>query len=156
MKPLRTPHFITLSILFVTLGASQLWAHCQVPCGIFDDYIKLQTMIQDADTIHKAAAEMQKLAGKSDAQSTQQFIRWANNKESHAQSIIEAISDYYLTQRVKTSMDDYNDRLLKHHAVMIAAMKAKQSSGTEAADTLKASLAALEPFYPNPKHDHKY
>jgi nickel superoxide dismutase len=41
------------------------------------------------------------LAGKSDAQSQNQLVRWVMNKENHAQKIISTISDYFLTQRVK-------------------------------------------------------
>ena len=151
MTMLHPRYLIALAALSLGLAAPQLHAHCQVPCGIFDDYIKLETMKQDADTIIKAAAEMQKLAAKTDAQSKQQFIRWANNKESHAQSVIESISDYYLTQRVKTSMEDYNERLLKHHAVMIAAMKAKQSADMQSVNMLRESVQALSPYYPASK-----
>ncbi len=154
MNPLRLSRFLTIAVLCASFGVSNLWAHCQVPCGIFDDYLKLQSLIQDADTVIKAANEMQKLAGKSDAQSMQQFIRWTNNKESHAEHVIHSISDYYLAQRVKTNMEDYNERLLKHHAVMIAAMKAKQSANPETGAALKAALIELAPYYPHPKVDH--
>ena len=53
-------------------------------------------------------------------------MRWVQNKESHAQKIITTMADYFLTQRVKPSQEDYADRLAKHHAVILAAMKAKQ------------------------------
>ena len=50
------------------------------------------------------------------------------NKEQHAQNIIDSISDYFLTQRVKASQEDYAERLQKHHAVIVAAMRAKQNA----------------------------
>ena len=62
------------------------------------------------------------LAGKTDAQSQNQLVRWVVKKENHAQKIISTISDYFLTQRVKASQKDYVERLKKHHAVIVAAM----------------------------------
>lgn len=35
------------------------------------------------------------------------------NKESHAQNIIVTISEYFLTQRVKSSQEDYKEQLVK-------------------------------------------
>ena len=55
------------------------------------------------------------------------------NKVTHAQNIIAPISDYFLTQRVKSSQEDYTDRLVKHHTVIVAAMKAKQNADMGAA-----------------------
>lgn len=49
-------------------------------------------------------------------------------KEYHAQNIITATNDYFLAQRIKSSQKDYKERLVKHHEVMIAAMKAKQNT----------------------------
>jgi nickel superoxide dismutase len=71
------------------------------------------------------------------------------NKEDHAQKIIATISDYFLTQRVKPSQKDYTDRLIKHHAVILAAMKAKQNSDVKYAQVLKEKIEALLPFYPD-------
>ena len=73
------------------------------------------------------------------------------NKEKHAQQIISTISDYFLTQRVKPSQKDYAERLLKHHAVIIAAMKAKQNADMKYAKSLKDSIEALLSYYPEHK-----
>jgi nickel superoxide dismutase len=73
-------------------------------------------------------------------------------KEQHAQKIITTISDYLLAQRVKSSQKDYNERLVKHHEVMIAAMKAKQNTDPEVAEELKEAVKALLPYYPASKH----
>lgn len=129
-------------------------AHCQVPCGIFDDNARVKAMMEDAATIDKATAEMAELQGKSDPQSVNQMVRWVMNKESHAQKIISTISDYFLTQRVKPSQEDYAERLEKHHAVMIAAMKTKQHADREHAETLMAKITALTRYYP--EHEHKH
>jgi nickel superoxide dismutase len=126
-------------------------AHCQIPCGIYDDHARVQAMLEDASTIEKSARLIAELAGKSDAQSQNQLIRWVMNKEKHAQNIISTISDYFLTQRVKPDHKDYAERLVKHHAVIIAAMKAKQNADMKYAKTLRESIEALSAYYP----DHK-
>ncbi len=127
-------------------------AHCQVPCGIYDDHARVQSMLEDAATITKATKMLAELSGKSDAQSQNQATRWVLNKEKHAQSIINTISDYYLTQRVKPSQADYAARLIKHHAVILAAMKAKQNADGTYATALAESIEALSTDYPGHRH----
>jgi nickel superoxide dismutase len=144
----------TWSLLLVVAGmmlvAPQVaQAHCQIPCGIYDDHARVHMMLEDAATIEKSATMIGELAGKLDAQSQNQLVRWVNNKEQHAQKVIETISDYFLTQRVKPSQEDYADRLMKHHAVILAAMKCKQNADVSYATALKESIEALLPFYPD-------
>ena len=149
MKPLKKyVLLVTLSLLFSVLYVQQSFGHCQIPCGIYDDNARVTAMLEDAVTVEKSIKLINELAGKTDAQSQNQLVRWVMNKENHAQRIISAISDYFLTQRVKTSQDDYVERLKKHHAVIVAAMKAKQNSDMATAVTLKESIEALAPYYP--------
>lgn len=122
--------------------------HCQIPCGIYDDAARVKTMLEDATTVEKATKLIAELAGKTDAQSQNQIVRWIVTKEQHAQKIISTISDYFLTQRVKTSQKDYAERLVKHHAVIVAGMKAKQNADAKFAKALKDSIEALRPYYP--------
>ena len=124
-------------------------AHCQIPCGIYDDHARVQTLLEDAVTVEKSAKLINELAGKSDAKSQNQIVRWVMNKENHAQKIISTISDYFLTQRVNPTQKDYADRLIKHHAVILAAMKAKQNSDVKYAQVLKEKIETLLPFYPD-------
>lgn len=123
-------------------------AHCQVPCGIYDDHARVTSMLEDAATVVKAAGQLAELTGKADTQSMHQMVRWVVNKESHAQSVISTIADYYLTQRVKTSQEDYAERLKKHHAVILAAMKAKQSSDVADAEALVEAIKGIAGYYP--------
>ena len=127
-----------------------LQAHCQVPCGIYDDHARVHAMLEDAATVAKATKLMAELAGKTDAQSQNQMVRWVLNKEQHAQNIISTISDYFLTQRVKSSQKDYTERLVKHHTVIVAAMKAKQNADGKFAEALTKSIEALAAYYPAP------
>ncbi len=145
---------LTLAILltagFILPQAAQ--AHCQIPCGIYDDYARLLSMQEDATTVEKSTTMMIELTGKMDVQAQNQMVRWVVNKEDHAQKIIETISNYFLTQRVKPSQKDYEKRLKQHHAVILAAMKVKQNADMESVKALKKSISALEAYYPEHKH----
>lgn len=128
--------------------ANRAYAHCQVPCGIYNDHARIEQLLEDSATILKACKLIVELSGKTDAQSQNQLVRWVMNKETHAQNVISTISDYFLTQRVKTSQKDYDERLRKHHAVILAAMAAKQNTDENTALSLQKCIAALAIYYP--------
>ncbi|GAA4886171.1 superoxide dismutase [Ni] [Ferrimonas pelagia] len=135
-----------LGLLMVALASPSALAHCQVPCGIYDDGARVKAMMEDATTIEKAITEMNALAGKKDVQSQNQFTRWVMNKESHASHIITVMAEYFLAQRVKPG-EDYEKKLKEHHAVILAAMKAKQSSDMNAVKALNEAIAKLTQYY---------
>lgn len=139
-----------LGLMFTLVSTAQ--AHCQIPCGIYNDHARIEQMLEDCATILKSSSLIATLSGKTDAQSQNQLVRWVMNKEKHAQNVISTISDYFLTQRVNPGQTDYVERLKKHHAVILAAMKAKQNAGEKYALALKKTIEALAPFYPD---DHK-
>ena len=125
--------------------------HCQVPCGIFDDPLMVEQLKQDADTVRKAMVQCKDLHGINDLQSMNQIVRWINTKEEHCKKIITTISEYCLCQRVKKDVfscdKDYVDALTAHHAVMQAAMKAKQTMDTAGADALDHALIDFAKMY---------
>ena len=144
----------TFVVLVVSLATYSpvAYSHCQIPCGIYDDHARVKTMLEDAATTRKSVELIAELSGKSDAQSNNQIVRWVMNKENHAQNVISSISDYFLTQRVKSEQKDYVERLKKHHAVIVAAMKVKQNADMKYVDALEASIKELLPYYPEHKH----
>ncbi len=133
-------------------------AHCQVPCGIYDDHARITAMLQDTTTIAKAMDQITELAGKQDAQSFNQASRWVMTKEQHAERIQTTIAQYYLAQRVKAvqpdtdAYDAYLQKLAAHHAVIVAAMRAKQTVAPKAAVALRKAIEAISAYYPS--HDH--
>jgi len=152
MKPFKNMILTTAVIVVGFILPQQVYAHCQIPCGIFDDHARVQLMLEDTVTIGKSARLVTELSGKDDPQSKNQLIRWVMTKESHAQNIMTTISDYFLAQRVKPAQKDYAERLLKHHSVTIAAMKAKQNTDAKTVENLRKSIEALAPYYPEHKH----
>lgn len=76
-------------------------AHCQVPCGIFDDPVRVTQLKEDAATVRKAMVQIEELSGAGTALALNQATRWIMTKEDHAKSIISTVSEYMLCQRVK-------------------------------------------------------
>ncbi len=86
---------LTVAALISFSFMQKSFAHCQIPCGIYDDHARVLSMLEDVATAHKSVSLIQ---------------------EQHAQNIIDEISDYFLTQRVKTSQEDYAERLLRYQS----------------------------------------
>ena len=127
--------------------------HCQVPCGIFDDPRMVAEMAEQATTVRKAITEFQKLFpnASTDPLAFNQLARWVTTKEEHCAKIITTIAEYCLCQRVKpaafASDKDYCDALKAHHAVMQAAMKAKQSVELSACEALEHAIDDFSKMY---------
>ncbi|QDT70653.1 Nickel-containing superoxide dismutase [Planctomycetes bacterium MalM25] len=139
-----------LLVLAALAGAGsvqQADAHCQVPCGIYGDQRRFDSMLEDAETITKAIAQIGELAGTHDATGHNQLARWVTTKEQHATSIQETIAAYFLAQRIKADSANYVDQLKASHAITVAAMKAKQAADPATADALTKAIKAYYKVY---------
>ena len=154
-----TVTIITSLAIFFSGQINTAQAHCQVPCGIYNDAARIGALAEDVITISKAITKINELAGKSDATSINQAVRWVQTKDAHASNIIKVISEYFLTQKVKPvstgkkgDYQKYLESLSRHHAVMVAAMKTKQNPTKQTAKTLSNALHTLSHDYV--KHNH--
>ena len=145
-------------VLALAAAAPAAFAHCQVPCGIYDDGARIAAMKEDAATIRKAVDQIAQLSGKHDALAFNQATRWVATKEDHASRIITTVAEYFLTQKVKPPQDGskdarehYHQVLADHHAVMKAAMKTKQTVDPAAVDALVAAIDAMAHHYTDEK-----
>lgn len=143
------------TLLLWTNHPAEVKAHCQVPCGIYDDPARIQQLREDSMTIEKAIHAIGELSGKNDATSINQATRWIMTKEEHASHIIKVVSEYFLTQKVKAAAgaerNAYLDSLADHHAVMVAAMKCKQVPEPASVEALNAAITKLATHYPDKK-----
>jgi hypothetical protein len=134
-------------------AAGSAFAHCQVPCGIYDDPARIAAMREDAQTIAKAIAQINEMSAKHDALAINQAVRWIDTKEQHASNIITTVSEYFLTQKLKPvapgeeGHDEYLAKLAAHHAVLRAAMTAKQTVDPASAEALSAAIAAIAGYW---------
>mgnify|MGYP000005796534 FL=1 len=127
MKPI----YQKLIILFLLLQGSLL-AHCQVPCGIYNDAARIVQIQEDFSTIQKAMNKIKELSEQQDAISMNQMTRWILTKEEHASKIQKVVSDYFLTQRIKVKTegpeyDLYVKQTISLHQILVSAMKCKQT-----------------------------
>lgn len=146
--------FSTLFIAIAVLRASgTAAAHCQIPCGIYDDAARIASMREDATTIRKAAAAIIELQAVESSQAFNQASRWVAEKERSASHIQEIVASYFLTQRVKIAPASspehgtYMDQLQAFHGIMVAAMKCKQGVDPASSDTLEAAITRVATWY---------
>lgn len=125
--------------------------HCQVPCGIYGDHLRVELLMEHAATIEKAMTQINEI-GAAAKPNWNQLVRWVNTKEQHAQEIQDQLSAYWLAQRIKapagspSSPEDtrkYTMQLMFNHQMTTSAMKCKQT--TDAAN-VAAFRTALEGF----------
>lgn len=139
ITPMRTTKLI-LAVLICFAFARTAQAHCEVPCGIYGDQTRFVKMLEDQATIAKAITQVGELAESHEAQDLNQLVRWVTTKEDHATKIQHTIAQYFMTQRIKATGENYTKKLTAAHAVMVAAMKCKQSASADSAEALKKAI----------------
>ena len=130
-------------IFLLSLVHNILLAHCQVPCGVYDDAMRIIKINEDFETIKKSMIKINDLSNKSDSLSRNQLIRWVNTKDRHASNIQKIVTDYFLTQRVKESNANYIKQVTTLHQLLIISMKCKQTVDTE---NVKLGLNLIQLF----------
>mmetsp|Transcript_51960 Transcript_51960/g.111060 ORF Transcript_51960/g.111060 Transcript_51960/m.111060 type:complete len:153 (-) Transcript_51960:65-523(-) len=132
-------------------AAGALRMHCQVPCGIFDDPVRVLSLKEDAATVRKAMVQINELSAAGTPLALNQATRWVNTKEDHANSIMTTVSMYMLAQRVKKEIfetpAEYEAALVAHHTLLTSAMKTKQVVDVAACDVLDSALEAVGKMY---------
>ena len=135
---------------FSTLGLNEAQAHCQIPCGIYDDAARFVLMREHVTTIEKSMTQI--AAGKAEMN---QMVRWVNNKEQHADELSEIVTYYFMTQRIKAPKDfndeaatkKYVSELALLHQMLVFSMKAKQTADTANTKKLSELIDKFEASY---------
>ena len=131
--------------------STQLHAHCQVPCGVYDDAMRIKMIEEHTFTILKSMNYIK--SNQDDLQQQNQVTRWIITKDQHAQDIQNIISEYFLTQRIKKrddskeSKDLYHAQLAVLHSILQDAMKCKQTIDTSKTDSLLENLNKFVNLY---------
>ena len=136
----------------IFLSASYAAAHCEIPCGIYNDQMRIEMIDEDITTIEKAMKQITQLGSQKEI-NYNQLVRWITNKEYHADKIQEVVSQYFITQRIKTDADKYEEKLVLLHKMLVAAMKCKQTTDLSHVETLRSLLKSFETLYFG--HTHK-
>ncbi len=147
---------IFTAVVFLLGVAPNLYAHCQVPCGIYDDQMRIHQMEEHIATIEKSIMMILELS-QAGEKNYNQIVRWVNNKEDYAKEISDIVVDYYLAQRLKPvdpgadGYDKYVKELKLLHEMLVTAMKAKQTADLETVGKLRVLLSDFEQLYFEPE-----
>ncbi len=134
-------------------------AHCEIPCGIYNDSLRIALIYEDITTIEKSMVMIKSLEGEEKI-NYNQLIRWINNKEEHANKIQDIVSQYFMCQQIKPVDESekekyavYIEQLTALHNIAVFAMKAKQSTDEAYISKLKEAVLRFEHSYFD-NHDH--
>ena len=149
----RATFLSVLLIAFTMLFGGQIFAHCQIPCGIYDDETQFTLMLEDVTTIEKSMAQITSLS-KEHNPNYNQIVRWVDNKEVHADKLSESITSYFMTQRIKAVSKENTDAYTKYvreitllHQMLILTMKTKQTTDLENCTALRKLIAEFKSSY---------
>jgi nickel superoxide dismutase len=134
-----------LCLLMLPLGGAAL-AHCEIPCGIYDDGLRVKLIAEHAGTIEKSMAQIKALEGETPV-NFNQLVRWVANKDQHADEIQHIVSQYFLTQRIKPDQPKYGEKLALLHQMLVSAMKCKQTVDSAHVGKLRELLGKFETLY---------
>jgi len=144
---------IILFIAALLTGAVTLNAHCEIPCGIYEDSLRVNLIREHITTIEKSMNQIVELE-KGSPVITNQLVRWIMNKEDHAVKLQQIVTRYFMTQRIKPGAENYNEKLSALHQLLIYSMKSKQTTDLQHVKKLRSLTDQFEGLYFKKKHDH--
>jgi nickel superoxide dismutase len=127
--------------------------HCEVPCGIYGDSLRIALISEHIRTVEKASKQIEEISAASPV-NYNQLVRWVTNKEKHAEEIQDIVSQYFLHQRIKLTDATDKEKYTKYlhqleslHKISVYAMKSKQGTDQDNIDNLKAAVEDFEGLY---------
>lgn len=141
-------------VLLLLATAPSIMAHCQIPCGIYDDAARFTEMREHVTTIEKSIKQINTL-GAEEKTDWNQIVRWVMNKEDHADELAHVVTYYFMAQRVKPPQGDaddatrqkYANQISLLHRMIVEAMKAKQGTDLERIKALRSLIDQFEKSY---------
>ena len=124
---------ITLIILVYAIP-SFVSAHCEIPCGIYADKMRIDMIKEHITTVEKSMTQITNLEN-TNPLNYNQLVRWITNKDEHANQIQNIVSQYFMTQRIKivdesdkAATNKYQKEISLLHEMLVYAMKTKQTT----------------------------
>jgi|FLOH01.1.fsa_nt_gi nickel superoxide dismutase len=149
----KTLIILSTIVVLTTITTKTASAHCEVPCGIYNDELRIELIKEHIQTIEKAMNQITEIQS-SEVINYNQLVRWINTKEEHANQIQEIAEQYFLTQRVKFAEPEDGEKYTKYvtqlallHQLIVYSMKSKQSTDLKYIENLNKSLISFEIAY---------
>jgi len=154
MKKRITRKVVLLAVLAVGIVFGSLaYSHCQIPCGIYDDDMRLKQIAEHITTIEKSMKQIDLLM-EEEPPNANQVVRWVNNKENHANELSEIVTYYFMAQRIKIppagdakANAAYVKKLTLLHHMLVYSMKAKQTTDLSNVHELRHLLEDFSKAY---------
>lgn len=156
MNPMKS--ILITGVLLASLTGSNAFAHCQVPCGIYDDAARFTLMEEHVATIEKSMKQVISLSGPENTTAStgsyNQIVRWVENKDRHADELSELVTYYFLAQRVKPidkenkeAYGKYVNEVVWLHQIVVHSMKAKQTTDLGYVEKLRDLIEKFKKSY---------
>ena len=142
---------IIASFFLLLIAVIKVEAHCEIPCGIYDDELRANLIYEHTTTIEKSMQKISELS-KQNPVNYNQLIRWVSNKEDHATQIQNIVSQYFMTQRIMPDTKQYTEKITLLHQMLQAAMKCKQTTDPAQIQTMRSLLKEFEVLYFGKSH----
>jgi len=142
---------VLLGLIFVIFTASTALSHCEIPCGIYDDHMRVHMIEEHITTIEKSMKQITSLQ-KEKPINYNQLVRWIMNKEDHANKLQEIVTQYFMTQRIKMDTKNYEKKVTLLHQMLVYAMKCKQTTDLSNTQKLRSLLKQFEDLYLDHTH----
>jgi nickel superoxide dismutase len=149
MRKAMVPRISMLVFLSMLGIGATVYAHCQIPCGIYDDPARVTAMAEHITTIEKSINQIN-----ASGTNTNQSVRWVMNKEKHADELANIVTYYFMAQRIKpggqvgsAAYNKYIKELTLLHQLLQTSMKAKQTSDLAQVTKLKSLLHDFSDSY---------
>lgn len=143
MKKLTMISAMCVLLLIPVISA---FSHCEIPCGIYDDGLRIKMIREHIATIEKSIKTIQTLE-KEKGNNANQLIRWIMNKDDHANQLQEIVTQYFMTQRIKIDAKNYSKKIKTLHQMLIYSMKCKQTTDLTHVEKLRSLVADFEKLY---------
>ena len=141
-----------LSVIGFFIISQVTFAHCEIPCGIYEDSIRISLIEEHITTIEKSMNMIIELSNETEP-NYNQLVRWVVNKDEHCNKIQEIVSQYFLHQRLKITeptdpnYEKYVKQLTLLHKLLVYSMNAKQTTDLSYIHKLTETLNDFEKSY---------
>ncbi len=142
---------ILIGFFTIFFAATNALSHCEIPCGIYDDEMRINMITEHITTIEKSIVQIKKLTGNKSIDYNQ-LTRWIMNKEHHADELQKIVTQYFMTQRIKPDTKNYSNKLILLHKILLFSMKCKQQTTLAHIRALKSLSKEFQALYFEGKH----
>ena len=108
----KTAKSLTVLVLFAVIATTTVQAHCQIPCGIYNDEARFILMKEHVATIEKSMTQIETAANQN------QTVRWVMNKDKHADELTKIVTYYFMAQRIKPGCENYAIKVAQLHEMV--------------------------------------